>query len=100
MKSYWPCITLWPTSMLSRILATPSMVVPASQAGGNKLASRSSAAARVHVAGELHHLADVGRVLFAELRARALLEGVELRAEGFDLLGSKVDFGQFHGVAP
>ncbi len=33
IQSHWPCMTLWPISMFSRILATPSMAAPATHAG-------------------------------------------------------------------
>ena len=33
IQSHWPCMTLWPISMFSRILASESAVVPATQAG-------------------------------------------------------------------
>src|SRR3954447_11281248 len=33
IQSHWPCMTLWPISMFSRILCTPSNAVPATQAG-------------------------------------------------------------------
>ncbi len=33
IQSHWPCMTLWPISMFSRILAIPSMAVPAKKAG-------------------------------------------------------------------
>ena len=32
VHSYWPCMTLWPISMLSRIFETDSKAVPGSQA--------------------------------------------------------------------
>ena len=43
IQSHWPCSTLWPISMFSRILETESIAVPASHAGGN---SENSSAAR------------------------------------------------------
>jgi hypothetical protein len=42
IQSHWPCMTLWPISMFSRILATDRPTVPASQAGGNSDASRTT----------------------------------------------------------
>ncbi len=42
VHSYWPCMTLWPISMLSRIFDAASSAVPASQAGG-KMPANSSA---------------------------------------------------------
>src|SRR3954467_4454377 len=33
IQSHWPCITLWPISMFSRILARESPAVPSTQAG-------------------------------------------------------------------
>ena len=33
IQSHWPCMTLWPISMFSRIFASESAAVPASQAG-------------------------------------------------------------------
>ncbi len=32
IQSHWPCMTLWPISMFSTILATLSVAVPAHQA--------------------------------------------------------------------
>ena len=43
IQSHWPCMTLWPISMFSRILATVRPAVPAIQAGGN---SENSSTAR------------------------------------------------------
>ena len=40
IQSNWPCMTLWPISMFSRILPAASIAVPASQAGGNMLANK------------------------------------------------------------
>lgn len=33
IQSHWPCMTLWPISMFSRILATDSPAVPSHHAG-------------------------------------------------------------------
>ena len=44
IQSHWPCMTLCPISMFSRILATDRPAVPASQAGGN---SENSSTARL-----------------------------------------------------
>src|SRR5687768_8027811 len=44
IQSHWPCMTLWPISMFSRILATDRPTVPASQAGGK---SEKSSTARL-----------------------------------------------------
>ena len=33
IQSHWPCMTLWPISMFSRILAAEREAVPATQAG-------------------------------------------------------------------
>ena len=33
IQSHWPCMTLWPISMFSRILASERVAVPATQAG-------------------------------------------------------------------
>ena len=41
IQSHWPCITLWPSSMFSMIFDAPSIAVPTSQAGGNRLANRT-----------------------------------------------------------
>src|SRR3712207_6840008 len=45
IQSHWPCMTLWPISMFSRILAIPSMAAPAAQAGFLLLNSRVTRAA-------------------------------------------------------
>src|SRR3954447_10200556 len=42
IQSHWPCITLWPISMFSRILAIESAVVPATHAGLRRDASSST----------------------------------------------------------
>jgi hypothetical protein len=42
IQSYWPCMTLWPISMLSMILLRPNIAVPANQNGG-KMPPNSSA---------------------------------------------------------
>ncbi len=42
IQSHWPCITLWPISMFSRILARESIDVPAICAGLNRDASSST----------------------------------------------------------
>ncbi len=44
IQSHWPCMTLWPISMFSRIFATDRPAVPISQAGGN---SENSSRARL-----------------------------------------------------
>ncbi len=33
IQSHWPCRTLWPISMFSRIFAIESVAVPATQTG-------------------------------------------------------------------
>ena len=33
IQSHWPCITLWPISMFSRIFAVERPIVPRTQAG-------------------------------------------------------------------
>ena len=40
IQSHWPCMTLWPISMFSRILEIDRPAVPTSQAGGNSENSR------------------------------------------------------------
>src|SRR6476646_5742643 len=42
IQSHWPWMTLWPSSMFSMILASPSIVVPATQAGGKALANSAA----------------------------------------------------------
>src|SRR3954453_12915284 len=42
IQSHCPWMTLCPSSMFSMILASPSMAVPATQAGGNALANRAA----------------------------------------------------------
>ena len=42
IQSHWPCMTLWPISMFSTILATPRVAVPAHQAERRELAASSS----------------------------------------------------------
>jgi hypothetical protein len=38
IQSHWPCRTLWPISMFSRIFAADSAAIPAACAGGNPAA--------------------------------------------------------------
>ncbi|PQM46756.1 hypothetical protein C1Y40_03065 [Mycobacterium talmoniae] len=42
IQSHWPCMTLWPISMFSMILATPNVTVPAHQAVRRELAASNS----------------------------------------------------------
>ena len=42
IQSHWPCRTLWPISMFSRIFAVASAAVPAAQAGGSQEANSSA----------------------------------------------------------
>ncbi len=42
IQSHWPCMMLWPISMLSRILATLRPTVPRIQAGGKIETSRTA----------------------------------------------------------
>ena len=42
IQSHWPCMTLCPISMFSRILAMLRPIVPATQAGGKALARRTA----------------------------------------------------------
>ena len=90
IQSYWPCITLWPISMLSRIFDSESAAVPAIQAGGRKPANMQAAAADLQAALGADHVADVVGVALAEVGEDALADGVELLAEGLDLLGGQV----------
>ena len=39
IQSHWPCMTLWPISMFSTILATPRAAVPAHHAERFELAA-------------------------------------------------------------
>ena len=49
IQSHWPCMTLWPISMFSMILATDSPAVPTSQAGGN---SENSSTPRLPISSQ------------------------------------------------
>jgi hypothetical protein len=42
IQSHWPCMTLWPISMFSRILAIESVAVPATHAGLKREAKSST----------------------------------------------------------
>nr|VTP01646.1 hypothetical protein BIN_B_04151 [Mycobacterium riyadhense] len=42
IQSHWPCMTLWPISMFSMILATPRVTAPAHHAERFELAANSS----------------------------------------------------------
>src|SRR3954452_21661805 len=42
IQSHWPCITLWPISMFSRILASESIEVPSSHVGQRRDANSTT----------------------------------------------------------
>ena len=49
IQSHWPCMTLCPISMFSRILATDRPTVPSTHAGGK---SENSRTARLPISSE------------------------------------------------
>ena len=81
IQSNWPCMTLWPISMLSRIFDSESAAVPASQAGGRKPTKSSAAATDLEAALNLDHAADVVGVALAAVVDDALADRVELGSE-------------------
>ena len=42
IQSHWPCITLWPISMFSRILAMPSVAAPSAHGMRQREATSSA----------------------------------------------------------
>ena len=86
IQSHWPCMTLCPISMFSRILAIPSTPVPSSQAGLYREPSRDGAAQQRELAVQGDDAADVLRVLVAEAVEHLIVDGVELGADLLDLL--------------
>ncbi len=80
-------MTLWPISMLSRIFDSDSAAVPPIQAGGRKPEEQQAAARDLQAALDADELVDVVDVALAEVRDDARADGVELLAEGFELLG-------------
>ena len=86
IQSHWPCMTLWPISMFSRILATESPAVPSTHAGLNRENSstiRDSAASR---RCNCDHVADVAGVGVAEVVEHLVVQFVELLADLLELL--------------
>ena len=63
IQSHWPCRTLWPISMFSRIFATLSIAMPATHAGVWLAKTQAGAAGDLEAALDADHAADVGRVL-------------------------------------
>ena len=66
IQSHWPCMTLCPISMFSRILATLRPAVPTNQAGGN---SENSSTAR-EPSSSLRWVSMTLRMYFASLSPR------------------------------
>ena len=67
IQSHWPCMTLWPISMFSRILATDSPAVPSTHAGLYLEKISTSARQRAEAPVQRDHAADVARVALAEV---------------------------------
>ena len=98
IQSYWPCMTLWPISMLSRIFESPSTrcrpARPAAESG-----EQQRAAGDLQAALGLDDAADVVGVALAEVGDHAVADGVELAAELVDLLGGQWDRVLGHDVS-
>ena len=89
IQSHWPCRMLWPTSMLSRILATDRPAVPTTQAGG-KIENSSTA----REASSILRCTSITLRMYAASSAPRTpgLPGaaVELHGERLDVLGGQV----------
>ena len=102
IQSHWPCMTLWPISMFSRILATPSMAAPATHAGFQRDAKSVTRPATARPRWIVMMPVDVRRVGGAAGLLDLGADRVELAAELLDLLvgevGVLLDVGDGHGV--
>ena len=92
IQSHWPCRTLWPSSMFSRILATASASVPATSRREQREQQRA-AAGHLQAALDRDDPVDVARVGLAAAADDLGAERVEFGAEGLDLLGGEVGGG-------
>ena len=90
IQSHWPCRTLCPISMFSRILAAESAAVPAIQAG--RLAGGEQQHAADHGQPPLHldHALDVAAVAVAEVGEDPVADRVELARQLVELLLGEV----------
>ena len=61
IQSYWPCITLWPISMFSRILAVASATTPSDPADGSTPNISRLRPAIARALDDAAHAADVAR---------------------------------------
>ncbi len=86
IQSHCPCMTLWPISMFSRILASESTTVPASQAGGNSEGSSSARPPIGKLSMQRDHAADVAGVPVAEALEDLVVQLLELAPDRLDLL--------------
>ena len=89
IQSHWPCMTLWPISMFSMILETPSVAVPAHQAERFELRGQHQPARDLQRALRGDGAADVARVALAAGVLDVLADGVQLDSQALD-----VGFGQ------
>ncbi len=89
IQSHWPCITLWPISMFSRIFASDSAAVPASHSGLLARAEQQRARGEHELAVQPDRRADVARVALAEVGVHLVVDRVELAAQLLELLGGE-----------
>ena len=89
IQSHWPCRTLWPISMFSRILAIPSVAAPDSPRHPPARRDQLRAADQRQPPLERDHRADVAGVAVAEVGLDLLVQLVELPADLLDLLGGE-----------
>ena len=90
IQSHWPWRTLWPISMLSRILASARPVVPMTQAGRFLREQQHRPAAELEGALHPDDPSDVRRVPGAAGVEDVLSDLVELLAEQLDVVGREV----------
>ena len=85
IQSHWPCMTLWPISMFSTILARPSVAAPAHQAERFELAARITRPATSSAALGGDRAADVARIALTARVFDVLAYRVELDGQALDV---------------
>src|SRR3954447_11175806 len=96
IQSHWPCRTLWPISMFSRILAIESVEAPSAHSTFElepsssmrpiRPSRRCQAPDRAERGVQVDDAAEVARVALAEIVLDLLVELVELAADRLELL--------------
>ena len=85
IQSHWPCMTLWPISMFSMILATPRVAVPAHHAERSRAGGQHQPAGHLEGALGGDGAADVARVAFTAGVFDVLADRVELDGQALDV---------------